>query len=44
MLHKATEFNRKFYEEEIPHVMPPEPSTVYSDNQEIQAIVAKLDD
>ena len=38
------QFKKKFYEEDVVHEMPPEPSKVYSDNQEIQAIVEKLDD
>ena len=38
------QFKKKFYEEDTVYEMPPQPSTVYSENPEIQAIVEGLDD
>lgn len=40
----SKKFKKKFYEEEVVHEMPPEPSTLYSENPEIQSIVEKIDD
>ena len=40
----AKQIKKKFYEEELIHEMPPQPSTTYSENPEIQTIVSKLDD
>jgi len=37
-------YMKKFYEEEEVHEMPKEPSKIYSDNEEIQGIVEKVDD
>lgn len=37
-------YKKKFYEEEEVHRMADEPSKVYSDNQEIQAIVEQVND
>ena len=37
-------YKKKFYEEEEVHKMPEEPSKLYSDNPEIQAIVEKVND
>ena len=34
---------KKFYDEEVVHEMPKEPTKIYSDNPEIQAIVEKID-
>jgi hypothetical protein len=36
-------YKKKFYDEEEVHKMVQEPSTVYSDNSEIQTIVEKVD-
>lgn len=40
----AKKFKKKFYDEEPVHEMPKEPSKIYSDNPEIQAIVEKIVD
>ena len=37
-------YKKKFYDEDEVYKMPKEPSKVYSDNAEIQAIVEKVED